>query len=165
MNSIRTRDSAQQCAVSALYGCGGHCPVSYWRFPEMPTDPASFSPPRVLLVDDEPDQVEMYQYSLQSAGFVVTVAYNGRDAIARALEWQPHVVVLDVRLPDMSGWDVCRSLKAERETLACAVVILTAAASPVLAREAAAAGCAAHLVKPCYPDQLTDTVRGVLAHA
>jgi CheY-like chemotaxis protein len=117
----------------------------------------------VLLVDDEPDQVEMYQLALELAGFEVASAYNGADGLARARERVPAAIVLDLRLPDMTGWDVCAALKADPLTEAVPVVILTAAASTTLAQQAVAAGCKAHLVKPCFPDHLTRTVREVIA--
>jgi two-component system, cell cycle response regulator len=117
----------------------------------------------VLLVDDEPDQVEMYQLALELAGFEVSSAYTGADGLARARERPPAAIVLDLRLPDISGWDVCAALKADPLTEAVPIIILTAAASTTLAEQAAAAGCKAHLVKPCFPDQLTRTVREVIA--
>jgi two-component system cell cycle response regulator DivK len=117
----------------------------------------------VLLVDDEPDQVEMYQLALELSGFMVVVAYTGADGIARAHERDPAAIVLDIRLPDISGWDVCSSLKRDPLTEQIPIIVLTAAVSPTLAEQAATAGCAAHLVKPCFPDQLVRTVREVIA--
>lgn len=116
----------------------------------------------VLLVDDEPDQVEMYQLGLELAGFDVVVAYNGADALACARTRLPAAIVLDIRLPDMSGWEVCASLKTDRRTQPIPVIILTAAASASLAQRAREAQCAAHLVKPCFPEDLTRTVRDVI---
>ena len=120
---------------------------------------------RVLLVDDDPDQVDMYSYALQIAGFVVDAAGTGADAVVRARERHPDVIVLDVRLPDMNGWDVCASLKADPVTEHVPVIVLTAAVTATLATDAANAGCAAYLLKPCYPDQLTTVIRDVLATA
>lgn len=127
------------------------------------TETTSESGPLVLLVDDEPDQVEMYQLSLEQAGFRVVVAYNGSDATGRARDSHPDIVVLDVRLPDLSGWDVCGVLKTDPQTEHIPIVILTAAASSTLGEQAAAARCAAFLLKPCFPDQLIRTIREVIA--
>jgi CheY-like chemotaxis protein len=118
-------------------------------------------PPLVLLVDDEPDQVEMYRLGLEAAEFRVVFAYTGADGVKRAREHQPDVVVLDVRLPDMTGWDVCAVLKTDPRTEHIPIVILTAAAEPSLPQQATAAGCAAHLLKPCFPDELTRTIRAL----
>ena len=120
---------------------------------------------QILLVDDEPDQVEMYRYELEDSGFVVISASTGSDAVTRARDLGPDVIVLDVRLPDMTGWDVCRVLKADPRTEHIPVIVLTAAATPTLATDAANAGCAAYLLKPCYPDQLAISIRNVLATA
>ena len=121
--------------------------------------------PRVLLVDDEPDQVEMYSYPLQHSGFDVVGAYSGESGVARAREARPDVIVLDVRLPDMTGWDVCAILKTDPRTEHIPIVMLTAMASPGLAQQATSAGCAAHLLKPCYPDELARTVFSIVAAA
>lgn len=117
----------------------------------------------VLLVDDEPDQIEMYQLALELAAFEVIAAFNGAEAIASARDRQPDAIVLDVRLPDMSGWMVCDALKRDTKTASIPIVILTAAVSPTLSHQAAAAGTAACLLKPCFPDELARTVRQVLA--
>ena len=122
-----------------------------------------YLPSLVLLVDDEPDQVEMYQLALELAGFDVVVAYNGADALERARTRLPAAIVLDIRLPDMSGWDVSAALKTDPRTRGIPVIVLTAAASPTLARQAREAGCAAHLLKPCFPDDLARTIRDVIA--
>ena len=117
----------------------------------------------ILLVDDDPDQVEMYRYALEDSGFGVESASTGRDAVARARDLRPDVIVLDVRLPDMSGWEVCAVLKADPNTDDIPVIVLTATATATLAADAANAGCAAVLVKPCYPDHLAASIRNVLA--
>jgi CheY-like chemotaxis protein len=126
-------------------------------------DPAPGVGPRVLLVDDQPDQVEMYQFALEYAGFAVDGAASGAAAVSRARTAKPDLIVLDLRLPDMSGWDVCSALKSDPQTAHIPIVILTAAASPTLGEEAARFGCAAHLLKPCFPEDLTATVRQILA--
>jgi CheY-like chemotaxis protein len=118
--------------------------------------------PLVLLVDDQPDQVEMYQLALEIAGFEVLAAYHGADALERARARMPSVIVLDIRLPDMSGWDVCAALMSDSRTRHIPIIILTAAASSTLPQQSKAAGCAAYLVKPCFPDLLTRTVQEVI---
>jgi CheY-like chemotaxis protein len=120
---------------------------------------------RVLLVDDEPDQVELYRYGLEDAGYVVVSVAGGEAAIAIARDVRPAVVVLDLRLRDIDGWQVCAALKSDARTWAIPIVILTAAASSTLAQDAARAGCAASLLKPCYPSDLLHTLRAVIAAA
>jgi CheY-like chemotaxis protein len=121
------------------------------------------APSLVLLVDDEPDQVEMYQLGLELAGYDVVCAYTGGEGVMRAREHPPAAIVLDLRLPDMSGWDVCAALKADPATARIPIIVLTAAAVSTLPEQAAAAGCAAYLLKPCFPDQLARVVRQVIA--
>ena len=118
---------------------------------------------RILLIDDEPDQNEMYRFALERAGFTVDEALDGADALTRARSMPPDLIVLDLRLPDIDGWEVCRALKADPHTSGIPVVILTAAPHPTLAERAQAAGCAAHLLKPCFPDELTQTIRRILS--
>jgi CheY-like chemotaxis protein len=120
---------------------------------------------RILLVDDEPDQVEMYHLALEHAGFAVDDAVTGAAAIAQARQLHPNLIVLDVRLPDMSGWDVCDALKTDPATAEIPIIILTAAASATIGQQAAEHGCVAHLLKPCYPEDLTQMVRQILATA
>jgi len=134
-----------------------------WRFRRQraPVGPPLRSP-LVLLVDDEPDQVEMYQLALELSGFDVVAAYAGAQALEHARARMPAVIVLDVRLPDMSGWDVCAALTSDPRTQHIPIIILTAAASSTLPQQAKAAGCAAYLLKPCSPDLLTRTVQEVI---
>jgi CheY-like chemotaxis protein len=123
---------------------------------------ASGSPPLVLIVDDEPDHVDMYQLALELAGFRVVAAYTGMQGVELARALRPHATVLDLRLPDISGWDVLVRLKSDERTREIPVVLLTAAATSTLPEEAARAGCAACLTKPCFPDRLAVAVRSVL---
>ena len=118
---------------------------------------------RILLIDDEPDQNEMYRFALERAGFTVDEALDGADALTRARSMPPDLIVLDLRLPDIDGWEVCRLLKADPHTAGIPIVILTASPHPTLAERAQAAGCVAHLLKPCFPDELTQTIRRILS--
>jgi CheY-like chemotaxis protein len=120
---------------------------------------------RILLVDDQPDQVEMYHFALERAGFAVLDAQTGTEAIESVRRARPDLIVLDVRLPDMSGWDVCTALRSEAGTAQIPIIILTADASAAIGDLSAQHGCAAHLLKPCYTEDLTHTVRRILAAA
>jgi two-component system phosphate regulon response regulator PhoB len=126
----------------------------------MRADPTA---PFVLIVDDEPDQVEMYRLGLEASGLRVAGAFTGADALRRARGERPLTIVLDVRLPDMSGWEVCAALKRDPRTQQIPIIILTAAAEPSLQEQAQAAGCAASLLKPCFPDELARHIRAVVA--
>lgn len=104
----------------------------------------------------------MYRYGLEQEGFVVIAATDGPVAIAQARSAHPDAIVLDLRMPDMDGWEVCAQLKSDSGTSRIPIVILTAAASPALSKEVERAKCAAFLIKPCYPGDLARTLRAVI---
>jgi two-component system phosphate regulon response regulator PhoB len=85
---------------------------------------------RVLLVEDEPDVARLVAFNLEQAGYEVTHVERGLEALARARVEQPVVVVLDVMLPDMLGFEVCRRLRAQEETADVGVLMLTARGDP-----------------------------------
>lgn len=79
---------------------------------------------KVLLVDDEPHIVQFLELGLQNEGFEVRSAGDGMSAVAIAAEFQPHVIVLDVMMPGMDGWEVCRLLRKNGENVS--IIMLTA---------------------------------------
>jgi DNA-binding response OmpR family regulator len=85
---------------------------------------------RVLLVEDEPDVARLLGFNLGQAGYEVTHVERGLEALARARVDAPVVVVLDVMLPDMTGFEVCKRLRAEPETADAGVLMLTARSDP-----------------------------------
>ena len=85
---------------------------------------------RVLLVEDEPDVARLLAFNLEQAGYEVSHVELGLDALARARAEQPVVTVLDVMLPDMNGFDVCKRLRAQPETADVGVLMLTARGDP-----------------------------------
>jgi DNA-binding response OmpR family regulator len=87
-------------------------------------------PKRALLVEDEPDVARLLVFNLEQAGYQVTHVERGLDALARARAEQPVVTILDVMLPDMTGFDVCRRLRAQPETADVGVLMLTARSDP-----------------------------------
>ncbi len=85
---------------------------------------------RVLVVEDEPDVARLLGFNLEQAGYDVTHVERGLEALARARAESPLVVVLDVMLPDMTGFEVCRRLRAQSETADVGVLMLTARSDP-----------------------------------
>jgi two-component system, OmpR family, phosphate regulon response regulator PhoB len=81
---------------------------------------------RVLIVDDENDVARLLSFNLADAGFEAEVAKSGEGALAMAAEFRPHVVVLDLMLPDLSGYEVCRRLREDPALAEVAVLMLTA---------------------------------------
>jgi two-component system, cell cycle response regulator DivK len=118
--------------------------------------------PRVLVVDDYPDAREMYSEYLEYCGFEVVQAANGMEALNRAAEWKPDIILMDLSLPVMDGWEATRRLKADKRTAKIPVVALTGHALAGISEGARKAGCDAFVTKPCLPEDLVKEIRRVL---
>lgn len=118
--------------------------------------------PRVLLVDDYPDAREMYSEYLDFAGFDVVEAANGMEALARAVDATPDIILMDLSLPVMDGWEATRRLKADRRTARIPVVALTGHALAGISDGAMRAGCDAFVTKPCLPEDLVREICRIL---
>ena len=118
--------------------------------------------PCVLLVDDYPDAREMYSEYLQYSGFDVIEAGNGIEALQQAIEREPDIILMDLSLPVMDGWEATRRLKANALTAAIPVVALTGHALAGISEGARRAGCDAFVTKPCLPEDLVKEIRKVL---
>jgi CheY-like chemotaxis protein len=116
----------------------------------------------VLLVDDFEDGLEMYQEYLAYRGFHVVVARSGEETIAQARLHRPDVILLDVRMPRMTGTGAVRILRADPSFVNTPIVALTAHALDDERREALDAGFDAVIVKPCLPDALVASVERIL---
>jgi len=119
--------------------------------------------PRVLLVDDYPDAREMYSEYLQFSGFDVVEAANGMEALQRAADAEPDIILMDLSLPVMDGWEATRRLKADPRTAPIPVVALTGHALAGISEGARQAGCDAFVAKPCLPEDLVREIRRVLS--
>ncbi len=117
---------------------------------------------RVLLVDDYADTREMYSEYLKFSGFDVVEAANGMEALERAIETLPDIILMDLSLPVMDGWEATRRLKADARTAGIPVVALTGHVLSEGFEGAAVAGCAAFVTKPCLPEDLLTEIRSVL---
>ena len=117
---------------------------------------------RVLLVEDYPDTREMYDEYLRACGFDVLVGTNGIDALKLALEADPDVIVMDLSLPVMDGWEASRRLKADPRTAGIPVIALSGHALAGVSEGAKKAGCNAFLTKPCDPQDLVAEIRTIL---
>jgi CheY-like chemotaxis protein len=117
---------------------------------------------RVLLVDDYPDAREMYSEYLAFSGFHVVEASNGVEALERAVADKPDIILMDLSLPVMDGWEATRRLKADDRTSHIPIVALTGHALAGFSEGAKEAGCDAFVTKPCLPEDLVKEVRKIL---
>ena len=120
--------------------------------------------PRVLLVDDYPDARDMYGEYLEYSGYDVIQASNGLEALQRAFEDQPDIILMDLSLPVMDGWEATRRLKANQRTASIPVVALTGHALAGIFEGAQKAGCDAFVTKPCLPEDLVKEIQRVLVY-
>jgi two-component system cell cycle response regulator DivK len=119
--------------------------------------------PLVLVVDDFEDNRAMYVEYLQFHGFRVAEAVNGEEAVAQTTALMPAIVVMDLSLPVMDGWEATRRLKANPKTKHVIVIALTGHAEAAHAKKARDAGCDDFVPKPCLPEQLVAKVREHIA--
>jgi two-component system cell cycle response regulator DivK len=115
--------------------------------------------PLILIVDDFEDNRAMYVEYLQFKGFRVVEAVNGQEAVEKTTKLLPAVVVMDLSLPVMDGWEATRRLKANPMTKHIVVIALTGHAEAAHAKKALEAGCDDFVAKPCLPEELLDKVR------
>jgi CheY-like chemotaxis protein len=116
----------------------------------------------VLVADDFADTRDLYRDILELEGFTVVTAEDGVEALEVARRDRPAIVVLDIRMPRLSGLDAMRALKADRVLAAAPVVALTAHAFPADQAMLLDAGFDAVLAKPCLPDELVETIASLL---
>jgi len=117
---------------------------------------------RVLVVEDEQDVAELIRFNLSREGYDVQVALNGAEALRQAREFRPEVILLDIMVPQLNGWEVCRRLKQEAETRAIPVIMVTGRVEEgdkVLGFEL---GADDYVTKPFSPRELVARVRAVL---
>ncbi len=115
----------------------------------------------ILLVNDIPDHLATYETALERHGFRVEIARTGEEALAAARQHLPECAVIDLRLPDMSGWDLCRDIKGAGHP-GIRVIMLTPDVSKMCAADSRKAGCHAWLAHPTVAEDLVRTVKQVL---
>jgi two-component system, cell cycle response regulator DivK len=118
--------------------------------------------PLILVVDDYQDAREMYAEYLQFSGFRVAEARNGNEAIEQAFKLRPDLILMDLSLPGMDGWEATRQLKSDERTKHIPVVALTGHALAGASEGARKAGCDSFVTKPCLPDALVAEIKRLL---
>ncbi len=125
---------------------------------------ARYSPimAKVLVVDDEPDAVELVSFNLKAAGYEVVTADDGNEAIKRARQHSPDLVLLDVMLPEVDGLEVCKLLRRDPVTSGVPIIMLTAKAAEIDRVLGLELGADDYMTKPFSPRELVLRVKNLL---
>jgi len=125
---------------------------------------AKYSPvmAKVLVVDDEPDAVELVSFNLKAAGYEVVTADDGNEAIKRARQHSPDLVLLDVMLPEVDGLEVCKLLRRDPVTSGVPIIMLTARAAEIDRVLGLELGADDYMTKPFSPRELVLRVKNLL---
>ncbi len=123
--------------------------------PEQAPDSA----PLVLVIDDVEDNRDVYEQFLRHEGWRVAAAADGEDGLAMATALKPNVIVLDMGLPRMDGWEVAHRLKSAPGTSAIPVLALTGHVTREARQRALTAGVDEFMAKPCLPSDLVAAIR------
>ena len=127
------------------------------------THPPDVIPPLVLVVDDVAHGREIFAEYLEFRGFRVETASDGLEALDKAFELLPDIILMDLSLPQLDGWEATRRLKGDDRTRTIPIIALTAHALASAHDKAMAAGCDSVVTKPCIPRDLEAEVRRQLA--
>jgi two-component system cell cycle response regulator DivK len=124
--------------------------------PNSPRQPRPKTRPAILLVEDYDDAREMYRDYLEFAGFDVETARDGHEALEKARRVMPDLILMDLALPGMDGWEATRVLKKDPATRHIVIVALSAHALATEGERARMAGCDGFIAKPCLPPDLVE---------
>jgi DNA-binding response OmpR family regulator len=113
---------------------------------------------RVLLIDDEEEMVDMVSTSLIAAGYEVVTASESLDGIEKAEAEKPDVILLDIMMPGIDGYEICKSLKKQEETKNIPVIFFTALGDMTLRNKVDAVGGADYIVKPFEPEEMKEKI-------
>jgi diguanylate cyclase (GGDEF)-like protein len=119
----------------------------------------------VLVVDDDPDVARFVEVNLRSAGYDVTVASNGEEGLSRAIELRPDLVLLDVMMPKLDGFEVAQRLRRDPRTSSSSIIMLTAKALSSDKVLGLSSGADDYIIKPFDPVELLARVKGTLRRA
>ena len=115
---------------------------------------------RILIAEDEPDIRELVAFTLRFAGHEVTTTANGEEALQQASQIIPDIIIMDVRMPRMTGYDACRAMKADVALKDIPVVFLSAKGQDSEIQTGLDVGAEEYLLKPFAPDSTCRTCKG-----
>jgi two-component system alkaline phosphatase synthesis response regulator PhoP len=117
---------------------------------------------KILLVDDEPDILEIVGYNLEQAGYQVFKAENGKDAVKQAQKVKPHLIIMDVMMPEMDGMEACEKIREIPELKDTIITFLTARSEDYSQVAGFDVGADDYIAKPIKPKLLVSKVKGLL---
>lgn len=118
---------------------------------------------KILIAEDERDIRDLVAFTLRFAGHEVTAATNGEEAVELAPKVNPDLILMDVRMPRMTGYEACKIMKTMPGVKDIPVVFLTARGQESEIQQGLGVGAEEYLLKPFAPDQLTERVKAILA--
>lgn len=118
---------------------------------------------KIVIAEDEPDIRELIAFTLRFAGHEVIAGSNGEEGYLLTLKERPDLVMLDVRMPKMTGYEACKRIKGTPELTNTPVIFLSAKGQESEIEQGLAAGAEEYLLKPFAPDQLVERVNSLLA--
>jgi two-component system alkaline phosphatase synthesis response regulator PhoP len=119
-------------------------------------------PARILIADDNPQNADLLEEYLEGDEFEVVVAADGEETLARVRSFQPDVLLLDIMMPKLSGFEVCKRLKSESATRELPILMITALDQPSDIERAVEAGADDFLTKPIHQTELVRRVRALI---
>ena len=128
-------------------------------------EPAATAAPQrqsILIIDDDDDQVDVLTHRLRSQGFETSSAESGKRGIDMVHEHRPHLVILDLRLPDIDGFSICQQLADDPTTCAIPVIIVSGMVRPDIIRRSRSVGCQYYVRKPYDPNALLLLIENAL---
>ena len=117
---------------------------------------------KILLVDDEKDLVETVSFRLDASGYEIIPAYDGKDGFDKARSERPDLIILDLMLPKMDGYKVCRMLKFDEKYKKIPIIMFTARAQDSDIKMGEEVGANAYITKPFDPKVLLDKIKELL---
>ena len=118
---------------------------------------------KILIAEDERDIRDLVAFTLRFAGHEVFTASNGEEAVEMAPKVNPDLILMDVRMPRMTGYEACKMMKADPDLKDIPVVFLSAKGQESEKQQGMEAGAEEYLLKPFAPDQLTQAIKIILA--
>jgi two-component system alkaline phosphatase synthesis response regulator PhoP len=113
---------------------------------------------KILIVEDDTDLLEMLRLSFKGAGFSIATATNGIEALKKVRSLRPHLIVLDLVLPELDGFAVCEILRKDRETSSLPIIMLTGLSSEFTRFAGLESGATDYVTKPVTPSELVSKI-------